>query len=73
MHSVILCELFFLGTVAFRGAFFGEGTGPIFLEGYECNDGDVRFLDCAARPLGIHTCNHSNDAGVKCIGQMPPW
>lgn len=59
-----------LGTVAFRGAFYGEGTGPIFLERYDCNEDDARFLDCAERPIGVHTCDHSNDAGVKCIGQV---
>ena len=21
------------------------------------------------RPIGVHTCDHSQDAGVKCIGQ----
>jgi hypothetical protein len=59
----------FLGTVAFRNAFFGEGTGPIFLERYDdCRRNATRFLDCATRPVGVHSCNHTNDAGVRCIG-----
>ena len=60
--------IIFLGTEAFRGAFFGEGTGPIFLERYDCNEGEDRFLDCALPPIGVHSCDHSSDAGVKCIG-----
>ena len=55
--------------MAFRGAYFGEGTGPIFLERYDCSGEDTNFLDCAVRPIiGIHNCDHSMDAGVRCIG-----
>ena len=64
------CGYLLLGTIAFRDAFYGEGTGPIFLERYDCDEDDTRFLDCAERPIGDHTCDHSNDAGVKCIGEM---
>lgn len=54
--------------MAFRGAFFGEGIGPIFMERYDCSGGSNSLLECALRPIGIHTCDHSNDAGVECIG-----
>lgn len=63
----LLSIYFFLGTEAFRGAFFGEGSGPIFLERYDCSAED-RFLNCALPPIGVHSCDHSSDAGVKCIG-----
>lgn len=58
------------GSEAFRGSFFGGGAGPIFLEQYDCNDGHRRLLDCAVRPVGVHTCDHSRDAGVRCIGKV---
>ena len=61
------------GSVAFRGAHFGEGSGPIFLERYDCEEGDQRFLDCAAPPIGVHDCDHSSDVGVQCIGQTIYW
>lgn len=57
------------GSEAFRDAHFGEGTGPIFLERYDCSEGENRFLDCALLPIGVHSCDHSNDAGVRCIGE----
>lgn len=56
--------------MAHRGAFFGEGTGPIFLDRYDCTDRDVRLLDCAIPPIGIHNCDHSRDAGVTCLGWL---
>ncbi len=66
---VLIVYLLIKGTVAFRGAVFGEGSGPIFMDRYECSEGEDRFLDCATPPLGVHSCDHSSDAGVKCIGE----
>lgn len=57
-----------LGTRAFQNAFFGSGTGPIFFERFECSGDEDTLLECASRPIGIHDCDHSHDAGVQCIG-----
>ena len=69
---IILClfALIFKGTIARRGAFFGMGSGPIFLEQLRCPDGIATLLECARPPLGIQFCDHSMDAGVTCIGMM---
>ncbi len=57
------------GSEVFRGAAFGEGIGPIFLEQLVCRGEETELLECAPRsPLGVHSCSHSQDAGVKCIG-----
>ena len=55
--------------MAFRGASFGEGEGPIFLERYDCDGDEASILECASLPLGDHTCDHSSDAGVRCNGE----
>ena len=67
-HVIMLAPL--EGSIAYRGAFFGEGEGPIFLERYDCREEDTEFLDCAVPPIGVHSCQHSNDAGVRCIGKV---
>ena len=54
------------GTVAHRGAFFGSGIGPIYGQA-KCTESSTAIVDCIF-PLGIHFCDHSNDAGVTCIG-----
>ena len=57
------------GTMVFRGARFGEGSGPIFLDRLTCSGNESMLIDCSANsPRGIHMCNHMEDAGVRCIG-----
>ncbi|NXA16656.1 DMBT1 protein, partial [Sapayoa aenigma] len=43
-----------------------EGSGPIWLDGLRCVGNESTLSQCPARPLGEHTCNHVEDAGVVC-------
>ena len=45
-------------------AFFGQGTGPIFLDDLGCVGTESSLLDCTA--VTQHNCAHSEDAGVRC-------
>ena len=55
--------------MAFRNAFFGHGSGPIFLDHLNCIGLEANLLQCqATRPTGLHACSHNEDAGVRCIG-----
>ena len=47
-------------------AYFGEGEGAIFLENVQCNGSEDRLQQCPASPLGVHDCDHTEDAGVRC-------
>ena len=49
---------------------FDEGSGPIFLDDLNCDGMESSLLDCRmiGLGLGIHNCDHSDDAGVKCSG-----
>ena len=59
-----------LGAELFRGAEFGEGSGPIFLEQVDCRSTDSVLLECMRGvPLGLTTCDHSQDVGVRCNGE----
>ena len=61
------CEI---GSLAFRGAHFGSGSGPIFLDQLNCEGTEGRLIECRTiRPTGLHDCSHSQDAGVRCIGK----
>ena len=51
---------------------FGPGSGPIFLEGLTCSPNSTNLLDCADNPIGVHTCDHSQDTGIRCIGKGIP-
>ena len=56
------------GALAFRGAHFGTGAGPIHLDDVACSGSESNLTDCSHSP--IVTCNngHSQDAGVRCPG-----
>ena len=48
---------------------FGSGSGPIFLDQLQCSGSEQSLLDCPTfTDVGLHSCDHSMDAGVKCQG-----
>ena len=57
------------GADVLRNAFFGEGTGRIFLDDVTCNGTESRLTDCRHNPIGQHNCGHSEDVGVNCSGR----
>ena len=58
------------GAVAFRSAQFGRGNGPIFLDQLTCSGTETSVLECRRSiPHGLPTCDHSQDAGVRCVGK----
>jgi deleted-in-malignant-brain-tumors protein 1 len=51
-----------------RAAAFGSGSGPIFLSQLDCLGDETSLLDCPTfSPPGLHDCDHTQDAGVRCI------
>ena len=52
--------------VALRGAHFGEGRGPIMMEGVYC-EGDEKGLHRCFQSRS-QPCSHSEDAAVQCSG-----
>ena len=52
----------------FSNAFFGPGTGPIFLDDVQCNSSASQLLECFSSPILSHNCIHTEDAGVGCEG-----
>ena len=67
-------EYGFNSSLPFRGAVFGEGRGPIFLERLGCHGTESELIGDAGcspdSPLGVHSCQHSQDAGVVCTGEL---
>ena len=60
-----LCSLS-VNTVGFGIQTFGGGTGPIYLDDVGCNGSENSLIDCPNRGIGIHDCDHTEDAGVDC-------
>ncbi|XP_055001064.1 soluble scavenger receptor cysteine-rich domain-containing protein SSC5D isoform X2 [Sorex araneus] len=51
------------------GAFFGEGTGPVWLSELDCHGGEAGLGLCTHRGWKAHVCSHEEDAGAVCAGQ----
>ena len=56
--------------VPLRGAYFGSGSGDIFLDNVVCRGTESSLLECTTNAIGQHNCDHSEDAGVRCEGHL---
>ena len=54
------------GARAYSNAFYGQGTGPIYLDNVGCTSAESRLVDCSHSGIGVHNCGHSEDAGIQC-------
>ena len=64
------CNCYLERAIPTRGAHFGEGSGPIHLSRTECRSNDTRLIDCTINKTGMNGCDHSEDAGVICVGKL---
>ena len=62
---MLLC---YVGGSAYHNAYFGVGSGPIFMDDVQCTSSSSQLLECPSRPILSHNCLHSDDAGVGCEG-----
>ena len=60
----------FLDALAFTNAHFGQGSGDIFLSNVGCTGSESSLLDCSHATTFY--CGHSEDAGVRCHGELFP-
>ncbi|XP_053825220.1 soluble scavenger receptor cysteine-rich domain-containing protein SSC5D-like isoform X4 [Vidua macroura] len=49
-------------------AHFGQGAGPIWLDGTHCTGEELTLARCQLHTWGEHNCAHSEDAGAVCSG-----
>ena len=49
-------------------AYFGPGTGSVYLSYVRCKDDDSSLILCASTTLNSSTCSHYQDVGVECEG-----
>lgn len=60
-----------IGAEAHHEAEHGEGTGRIYLDDVDCDGTEASLLSCRHRGIGVHNCEHHEDASVTCQGAVP--
>ena len=49
-------------------AFYGQGSGRIWLDNVSCNGSEVQLSDCSHNGWDIVDCHHNDDIGIICGG-----
>ena len=62
--NVVCRQLGFLS--ANRIAYYGSGTGQIWLDDIHCNGYESSLSSCPHIGWGLHNCGHNEDIGVAC-------
>ena len=69
--GIVACRQLGLPFVATRTqAFFGEGTGEIWLDNLRCDGTENQLIDCTHNGFGSHNCFHGEDAGLICGSKL---
>ncbi|XP_056604982.1 deleted in malignant brain tumors 1 protein-like [Triplophysa dalaica] len=48
------------------GAYFGQGSGSVFLEDVDCTGNEISVTQCPSNGLRTSSCTNRDDAGVIC-------
>ena len=56
---------------SYRRAYFGHGSGPIWLDNIDCIGTESTLASCGHLGFGItRYCSYREDVGVRCFGEQ---
>ena len=67
--ATVICRQLGYGSAVSALVAYGGGSGPIWYDNVRCNGNEASLTQCTHRGLGVHFCDHSEDAGVICASQ----
>ena len=64
----VICRQLGFGpaTTVRRNAFYGQGSGNVWLRNLNCNGTELTVDDCSHNGWRVQDCSHRRDAGVQC-------
>ena len=71
IDAVVVCRQLGFGSSgrSYFRAYFGQGSGPIWLDNIGCIGNESTLASCSHLGLGItRYCSHREDVGVRCFG-----
>ena len=69
--GIVACRQLGLRFVAVTSyAYFGRGTGQIWLDNLHCTGSETQLIYCRHNGFGAHNCGHYEDAGLFCEGNQ---
>ena len=72
--GVVCRQLGFGSGTPYSNAYFGQGSGPILLDGVTCTGFESTLASCSHLGIGItESCSRTKDVGVKCRLQGYIW
>ncbi|NXC45609.1 DMBT1 protein, partial [Penelope pileata] len=72
LDAAVVCRQLGCGNAlaAPSGAWFGEGSGPIWLNHVRCSGNEQRLAQCRHRGWHGHICTHEEDASAVCSAHL---
>lgn len=65
--KVVCKQLGFTDAIqVYSNAYFGRGSGTIWMHNIQCNGTEAKLEDCPHNGWGTTSCSHYEDAGVSC-------
>ena len=67
----VVCRQLGFGSsgIPYFNAYFGQGSGPIWLDSLSCIGNESMLISCSHLGVNVtRSCGHYEDAGVRCYG-----
>ncbi|XP_046542990.1 deleted in malignant brain tumors 1 protein-like isoform X1 [Haliotis rubra] len=68
-NAAVACRMLGMSTdhpVSYSNAWYGQGTGPVWMDDVACTGSELSLASCPQRPYGTGDCGHDEDVGISC-------
>ena len=68
----VVCRQLGFGSsgTSYSDAYFGQGSGSIWLDNIDCTGNELTLVSCGHLGVNVtRSCSHNEDAGIRCHGK----